>query len=117
MTSEILGGFLVGFGLDYAFKTSPWFTIFFSLAGLIIGMRSFIRAALGASGAASREAGKIVAAGGAPPLEESDGLDDPEAIEAALRAAGADEADVADEAPGEVREPDSEPRRQPGDHM
>jgi ATP synthase protein I len=43
--SEIIAGVLVGLGLDWLFGTSPVFLIIGSIAGVTVGMVSFIRQA------------------------------------------------------------------------
>ena len=47
--SEILAGVLIGLGLDWLFGTSPVFLIIGSIAGVTVGMISFIRQASRAS--------------------------------------------------------------------
>ena len=70
MTSEVIGGAIVGWGLDALFGTSPVLLITFTVLGVGVGMVGFIRSAVGASGAAGREATRRVAEGRAAPLPE-----------------------------------------------
>ncbi len=70
MLSEVLGGALIGFCLDYLFKTTPVLLVVFSLLGLVVALTGFIRAALGVSGQAGRDARDAVAAGRATALPE-----------------------------------------------
>ena len=49
LVSEILGGTLLGWLLDYAFGTKPTLLIVFTVFGVIVGMTTFIRGALAQS--------------------------------------------------------------------
>jgi len=98
MTSEVIGGALLGWGLDYLFKTSPVLLIIFTLLGLGVGMTGFIRSALGASGDAGRDARSLVAAGRAVALPP----EDPEAV--------SEEAENGEDDPDDAESPTGHPR-------
>jgi hypothetical protein len=85
MTSEVLGGALLGWGLDLLFGTTPVLLVVFTVLGVAVGMIGFIRSAMGASGDAGRDARSLVAAGRAVALP-------PEPVDA-----DADDKDDADE--------------------
>ncbi|MHC4811090.1 MAG: AtpZ/AtpI family protein [Planctomycetota bacterium] len=72
MTSEVIGGAIVGWGLDALFGTGPVLLIVFTVLGVGVGMVGFIRSAVGASGEAGREATRRVAEGRAAPLPEAE---------------------------------------------
>lgn len=80
MTSEVIGGAIVGWGLDALFGTGPVLLIVFTVLGVGVGMVGFIRSAVGATGEAGREATRRVAEGRAVPLPEaSEGPEAPDA--------------------------------------
>lgn len=81
MTSEVVGGALLGWGLDYLLGTTPILLITLTVLGVGVGMTGFIRAALGASGDAGRSARTAVAEGRAAPLPELDDEDPAEEVE------------------------------------
>lgn len=81
MTSEILGGALLGWVLDYLFGTKPVLLVVFTVLGVAVGMIGFIRSAIGASGDAGRDARSAVASGRAvalPPEPMDAGNEDAE---------------------------------------
>jgi len=45
MASEVIAGVVIGLVLDWAFGSRPWCVLAFTLAGMVFGMRSFIRKA------------------------------------------------------------------------
>ncbi|MBT8484485.1 MAG: AtpZ/AtpI family protein [Phycisphaerae bacterium] len=74
LASEILAGTLLGWLIDKFFGTGPTWMIVLTVAGVIVGMATFIRSALKESGAAGRQA--AAAAPKALPLDEMDADDD-----------------------------------------
>ena len=45
LLAGVLGGFAIGWGLDYLLGTSPWFLLVFILLGMAAGILNVIRAA------------------------------------------------------------------------
>ncbi len=70
MTSEMIGGAIVGWGLDALFGTGPVLLIIFTVLGVGVSMVGFIRSAVGAAGEAGRQATRRVAEGRAAPLPD-----------------------------------------------
>lgn len=83
LTSEVVGGALLGWGLDVLFKTTPIFIVTMTLLGVGVAMTGFIRNALRASASAGRRADALVSEGRAQPLKpvpgdrDGDGEPDP----------------------------------------
>lgn len=76
LTSEILAGALIGWGLDALFGTRPTILIVGTVLGVVVGLGSFIRLALRETRKSSRDATEIAAHLGerdAAPDRESDG--------------------------------------------
>jgi F0F1-type ATP synthase assembly protein I len=59
LVSQILAGALIGWGLDYLFKTKPTILIIGIIAGVAIGMLNFIRSAVRAGREATANAPKL----------------------------------------------------------
>jgi ATP synthase protein I len=45
LLAGVLGGFAIGWGLDYLLATSPWFMLVFTPLGMVAGILNVIRAA------------------------------------------------------------------------
>ena len=45
LLAGVLGGFVIGWGLDYLLGTSPWFLLVLTVLGMAAGILSVIRAA------------------------------------------------------------------------
>ncbi|MCP3902324.1 MAG: AtpZ/AtpI family protein [Planctomycetes bacterium] len=61
MASEILAGTLIGWAIDAIFGTKPMWIVICTIAGVIVGMATFIRSAMSESRQAGR-AGRDFAA-------------------------------------------------------
>ncbi len=59
MTSEILAGTLIGWGLDRVLGTDPTLLIVGTVAGMAIGLTTFFRRAMAESRQAGRDAARI----------------------------------------------------------
>ncbi|MFK7961985.1 MAG: AtpZ/AtpI family protein [Phycisphaerales bacterium] len=73
LTSEVVGGALLGWGMDVLFKTSPIFIVTMTLIGVAVAMTGFLRNALGASAQAGRRADAAVHEGRVQPLKDVPG--------------------------------------------
>ena len=69
LTSEILAGTLIGWGLDTLFDTGPTLLIILTIGGVVVGMTTFIRTATRESRRAAQEAAGIRPV---PAADESD---------------------------------------------
>ncbi|MEM7228024.1 MAG: AtpZ/AtpI family protein [Planctomycetota bacterium] len=61
LTSEILAGTGIGWLLDKVFDTAPWCLVGGTIAGLTVGMTTFLRSALSESRQAGRDARRMAA--------------------------------------------------------
>jgi ATP synthase protein I len=48
-------GLAIGYGLDWFFKTTPWFMIIFTVLGIISGFRDLVRIAKKSENASSKK--------------------------------------------------------------
>jgi F0F1-type ATP synthase assembly protein I len=61
MASEILAGTLIGWGIDAIFDTKPTWIIIMTIAGVLVGMVTFIRSAMKESRQAGRTGREVAA--------------------------------------------------------